>query len=228
MVSRANLFNLARSFRLKTTLSSVISLVVLLGITPLSTAQEYSPISQLGTNEAVCLGGIETVEELQEVFVNDAHTIQQVLDDSGWQGNKSDLDAAIAAGDFQEKSYEPGSKFFWMAAKRKGAGVALPHREWSGKEAFIGYEVKVTSQCQVHTMVIPKICCNLALMSMEPELVDAPLLSVSSSADTMTACTDPGNQLTISAADGTITDAPLDGNGCWSGLYPKVIIRSKQ
>ena len=59
-------------------------------------AQAYSPLNRLGTNEAICVGGIQTVEELQAVFVNDSETIAEVLANSAWQGDKADLDAAIA------------------------------------------------------------------------------------------------------------------------------------
>ncbi len=180
-------------------------------------AQEYSPLNRLGTNEAICVGGIQTVEELQAVFVNDSETIAEVLANSAWQGDKSDLDAVIAAGDFVEKSYEPGSRFLWMGARRKNTGVALPFREWAGNEAFVGYEIKVTSQCQVHTLVIPKICCNLALLGSEPEPVAEPLVIVSPAVESVNICTEQGNDLAVFAEDGTRIESPLDGNGCWSG-----------
>ena len=198
------------------------ALVLLVG-TAMSTnslAQEYSPFNRLGTNEAICVGGIQTPKELQAVFVNDSETIEQILANSGWNGNKADLDAVIAAGDFVEKAYEPGSRFYWMSARRKNTGVALPFREWTGKQAFIGYELKVTSQCQVHTMVIPKDCCNLALMEMEPEPVAEPLVIVSTGQETVSICTEQGNEMTVIAEDGTAIESPLDSNGCWSSQIP--------
>ena len=200
-------------------MKKILGTVILLTATAMSSnslAQEYSPINRLGTNEAICIGGVQTQQELQAVFVNDSKTIEQILSNSGWQGNKADLDSVIAAGDFVEKSYEPGSRFHWMAARRKNTGVALPFREWTGKKAFIGYELKVTSQCQVHTMVIPKDCCNLALMEMKPEPVAEPLVIVSTGQETVDICTEQGNEMTVIAEDGTPIDSPLDSNGCWS------------
>lgn len=207
------------SRKLKTILASSLIIPILL-VASKSYAQEYSPVTRLGTDEAICVGGIETREQLQAVFVNDSQTIAEILSNAGWQGDKADLDAAIAAGDFVEKSYEPGSRFFWMAAKRKNTGVALPLREWAGKESILGYEVKVTSQCQVHTMVIPKICCNLSLMSMEPEAVADPVVIISAGEETASICTEAGNEMMIIAEDGTATPAPLDANGCWNNELP--------
>ena len=185
-----------------------------------ASAQEYKQVTRLGTSEAVCVGGIETREELQSFFSNDAATVAQILRDANWAGDQRDLEAEIAAGNFVEKNYEPGSRFDWMGAKRKGAGVALPYREWAGKEAFAGYEVKVNSQCQVHTLVIPKICCNLALFAAEPATVEQPSLDLSSNGNIMTACTDPGNELVVIRPDGSEKQVPVGANGCWTGVLP--------
>ena len=196
---------------------SALAVFALVFASVTASAQEYTLIKRLGTNEAVCSAGIESAEELQSFFANDAATVAQILQDANWQGDQADLEAEIAAGNFTEKSYAPGSRFHWMAARKKGNGVALPNREWAGDEDFIGYEVNVTSQCQVHTMVIPKICCNLSLLAAEPVAVAEPNVIVSNSDSVVTVCTEPGNQLMVISPDGTSRNIDADSNGCWSG-----------
>ena len=198
--------------------TAIATVPALLFTTPqIAFAQDYTPIKRLGTNEAVCVGGIETADELKGFFENDADIVAQILADANWPGNHDDLNAAIANDQFVEKSYAPGTRFDWMSAKRKGNGVALPYREWAGKDDFIGYEVQIESNCQVHTLVIPKICCNISLAASEPVAVDAPIVSVSSTDATLSVCTDPGSEVMITAPDGTVSSVALDDNGCWSG-----------
>ncbi|MEM7195767.1 MAG: hypothetical protein AAF402_12505 [Pseudomonadota bacterium] len=200
--------------------SALIPVLAITGAMQTAVAQDYTQVTRLGTNEAVCKAGIETREDLQAFFRDDSFTVGQILQDANWPGDQRDLEAAVAAGNFVEKNYEPGSRFDWMGARKKNAGVALPKREWAGADAFAGYEVEVTSQCQVYTMVIPKICCNLALFATEPAPVPQPVMNVSSDGNIVTACTEPGNQLMVAGADGSSRSVSPGANGCWSGILP--------
>jgi hypothetical protein len=53
-------------------------------------------------------------------------------------------------------------------------------------------------------------------MGSEPEPVAEPLVIVSPGTESVSICTEQGNDLAVHAEDGTRIDSPLDGNGCWS------------
>ena len=128
-------------------------------------AQEYYQVKRLGTSNAVCKPGIETAEQLQSFFANNPEAVSAILADANWSGNAQDLFDAVAAGDFTEVSVPVGSRFQWMSAREKGAFVAKPYREWAGKAPVSAFEVKVVSEGQEHHIVIPKVCCNVSLVS---------------------------------------------------------------
>jgi hypothetical protein len=135
----------------------------------LASAQEYKKITRLGTSQAICRGGIETAAELQEFFANNPNAVRSVLADAGWAGNADDLLAAIANGDMIERSYPVGTKMAWMGAKVDGSIIAHPYREWAGSKSFEAFQVNVSSDCNVYHIAIPKACCNVSLISVEPD-----------------------------------------------------------
>lgn len=145
---------LATSFGLVLALSS-----------PVVSAQEYKKITRLGTSQAVCSGGVQTVQELQQFFADNPTVVRKILADSGWSGSADDLLAAVAAGDVSERSYPVGTKLAWMGAKVKGDYVANPFREWAGSQSFPAFQVDVSTDCQVYQIAIPKECCNVSLVS---------------------------------------------------------------
>ncbi|RBP49285.1 hypothetical protein [Arenicella xantha] len=145
---------LATSFGLVLALSS-----------PVVSAQEYKKITRLGTSQAVCPGGVQTVAELQKFFADNPSVVRKILADSGWSGSADDLIAAVAAGEVSERSYPVGTKLAWMGAKVKGDYVANPLREWAGSQSFPAFQVNVSSGCQVYQVAIPKECCNVSLVS---------------------------------------------------------------
>jgi len=143
----------------------------------LASAQQYKKITRLGTSQAMCSGGVETAQELQEYFANNPSQIRSVLANSGWTGNADDLLAAVANGEMIERAYPVGTQMAWMGAKVKGEYVANPYREWAGSKSFEAFQVNVSSGCQVYHIAIPKACCNVSLISVAP--------------DTSTACQPP-------------------------------------
>lgn len=142
-----------------------------------ATAQQYKKITRLGTSQAVCAGGVETPEQLQEFFANNPSKIRDILTDSGWTGSAEDLMTAVANGDMVERAYPVGTRFMWSGAKKNGAYVANRYREWAGDKSFEGFQIDLRSGCQVYHIAIPKACCNVSLISVN--------------ADTSTECTDP-------------------------------------
>jgi len=134
-----------------------------------ASAQSYKKITRLGTSQAVCKGGVETMAELQEYFAQNPNVIRTILADSGWNGSADDLIAAVANGDVIERSYPVGTQMAWMGSKTNGEYRALPYREWAGAQSFPAFQVNVSSDCQVYHIAIPKACCNVSLISVEPD-----------------------------------------------------------
>lgn len=132
-------------------------------------AQQYKKITRLGTSQSMCTGGVETAQQLQEYFANNPNQIRSVLANSGWAGNADDLLLAVANGEMVERSYPVGTQMAWMGAKVKGQYVANPYREWAGAKSFEAFQVNVSSDCQVYHVAIPKACCNVSLISVEPD-----------------------------------------------------------
>lgn len=208
--------------KIKHLISGAIGMVLIASIAPAS-AQIYKDVTRLGTSQAICTPGIESAGELQAFFANNPQAVQNILASAGWSGNAQDLMDAVAAGEFTEKLYAPGTEFEWMSA-RQGSGspaeVALPYRRWAGSESFAGFEVNVVSNCEQHQIVIPNACCNVSLIGSTPVAVGQPSLTTSVSGDTLTVCSDEGAALKLVYPSGQTQTLALDGNGCWSGDLP--------
>ena len=143
------------------TLSAVA--VLSFGVQQTAQSQSYKKITRLGTSQSVCVGGIETGQQLQDFFANNPSRVRQIVADAGWSGSAEQLIAKVAAGDFTEQAYPIGTRLQWMGAKKDGQYVALPNREWAGNESLPAFQVMVENDCQVHEIVIPKACCNVSL-----------------------------------------------------------------
>ena len=145
------------------TISTIV--IVSFGVQQSAHAQSYKKLTRLGTSESVCVGGIETAEQLQDFFANHPSRVRDIVADAGWAGSADVLIEKVAAGDFVERAYPVGTRLQWMGGNKKGKYVALPYREWAGSESLPAFQVLVTNDCQVHEIVIPKACCNVSLGS---------------------------------------------------------------
>ena len=164
-------------------LTAILFGLVLAANSQLASAQQYKKITRLGTSQAICPGGVESVAQLQEYFANNPGAIRSILADSGWSGNAEDLLAAVANGDVLERAYPVGTQMAWMGANVKGQYKAQPYREWAGSKSFEAFQVNVSSGCQVYQIAIPKACCNISLISVaadesaacQPQIAAAPV-----------------------------------------------------
>jgi hypothetical protein len=138
--------------------------VVLMTSSQQVSAQQYKKITRLGTSQAMCPGGVETAQQLQEYFASNPGAIRSVLANSGWSGSSDDLLAAVANGEITERAYPVGTQMAWMGANVKGNYVAQGYREWAGSKSFEAFQVNVSSGCQVYEIAIPKACCNVSLI----------------------------------------------------------------
>ena len=152
-------------------LGAKFSLVLMIFATSasFSVAQEYKKMTRVGTSESVCLGGVETAQELRDFFTKNPGAINDIVVDSGWAGSAADLQDAILNGQIVDRDYEIGTRFAWTSAKVRGQYVAKPYREWAGKGPLDAFQVNVSSGCQIYHMAIPKACCNISLVSVSPD-----------------------------------------------------------
>ena len=128
---------------------------------------KYKEVHRLGTSEAICRGGVKNAAEFQAWTAANKSAIASILSTTELAGQEDLIVTEIANGNFTEKSYDPGSKFKWMSGNKKGVPTALPERIWAGKEAFIGYELFIEVNGSRYEIVIPKVCCNFSLASIE-------------------------------------------------------------
>ena len=128
---------------------------------------KYTEVRRLGTSEAICVGGVKNAAEFQAWTAANKKTITSILSTTKLAGQSDAIMAAIAKGEFTEKNYAPGTTFKWMSANKKGVPTALRDRIWAGKDAFIGYEMFVESNGSRYHIVVPKVCCNFSLASIE-------------------------------------------------------------
>lgn len=148
---------------------TAIAGIIALSASGFASAQNYKKITRLGTSQSVCVGGVETEAQLQSYFANNPDIIRTILADSGWSGSADAVLTAVAAGDAVETAYPAGTKLAWMGSKKNGQYVALPYREWAGKQPFEGFSLDVKSDCRVYKMAIPKACCNISLISVSDD-----------------------------------------------------------
>jgi len=109
-------------FTLMCKLGVAVSFFLLLNTTV--SAQEYKKITRMGTSQAVCHGGIETLAELQAYFAENPDNIRAILANSGWTGSANDLLAAVANGDVAEIGYAKGTKLASLVAVSPDNSVA--------------------------------------------------------------------------------------------------------
>ena len=146
----------------------------------------YKQVSHFGTADAICAEGVKSRSEFQAWSANNHDKIRSILKDAKWDGNASDLLRVIEDGKFPEKKYVPGTSFYWLASMQAGKAVALRKRQWAGADAFVGFELIVESHDHIYTFVVPKVCCNFALMTADWQgiavaipTIDVPVAKVS-------------------------------------------------
>lgn len=196
----------------------LILAILLIAILTISTSvsAQYTEIKRLGTTQAICpKPGAQSVSELQRFFVNNRSLVEAILKDANWQGSTQLLFDVVADGEVSERQYDPGTTFEWMGLRDKGTPKAMQNRVWVGDEAFEGFEVVVTQSCKTHTIVIPKVCCNLSLASTET-VVDTPTLKMEVSGQNLSVCSQPDATVSLKTANETQI-LPLNDSACWVG-----------
>lgn len=126
---------------------------------------DYKDLRMLGTSDAICAEGVKTKIDFQAWVLVNSDDVRAILEHAEWQGDADQLLKLISAGRFVETQYHPGTEFQWLAARENGIPVALRKQRWAGEAAFTGFEIKVKTGDRTETVVVPKVCCNFALLS---------------------------------------------------------------
>ncbi len=108
---------------------------------------------------------------------------------------------------------KPGTEFMWMAMRRDDKVIASPNRRWAGPEPFNAYSFSLTHNCTNYRFIVPKVCCNVALLS-KREIRDRPKLDVDIIGGGVKACTDDEALLAISMPDGETKPLGKDPDNC--------------
>lgn len=153
------------------TLSSVL-LATALG-SQAAFAQQYKKVYRFGTSESVCLGGVETKQQMQDFFAKNPAAVNELLADANWSGNSADLFTAVANGQLTERTYPTGTKLLWSGSKVDGKYFAKPYREYAGEQSFEAFQIDLKTNCEIHHIAIPKACCNVSLVSVVADTSDA-------------------------------------------------------
>ena len=152
-----------------------VSLVVATGGT--AYAQDYKTIRTMGISNPVCDGGINNPAELQKYVTENREDFINMVSTSGWPGDSDALISAITAGDFNDVMLPIGTEFEWMGVRRRTTGSAdtVTKLRWGGDAPVDAYSIETVTDGKVYTFVIPKVCCNLAMLT---QVTDAPVEEV--------------------------------------------------
>lgn len=181
------------------------------GIAPVAEAQ-WTNLSRLGTNDAVCPGGVETSADLQKWFAGNRATVQQMFQDAGFTGNTDAIMSKVASGDFTETMITAGTEMQWMGRRKNGRPTVKDKVRYVGKKGEPGIALQVVEGCNVHDVIIPLTCCNVALVKTSPmpapgtpSLDVQPPASCDGGVANVTASTSSGSnvELTMTGPDGS-------------------------
>ena len=146
-------------------LIAAMSLIMATGTT--AVAQEYKTIRTMGISNPVCDGGIDNPAELQKYVTENREDFLNMVSTSGWPGDPDELIAAIQNGEFNDVMLPIGTTFEWMGVRRRTTGQAdtVTALRWGGDAPVDAYSIETVADGNTYTFVIPKVCCNLAMLT---------------------------------------------------------------
>ena len=155
----------------------VAAVSLVLATTGTAYAQDYKTIKTMGISNPVCEGGINNPAELQKYVTENREDFINMVSTSGWPGDSDALISAITAGDFNDVMLPIGTEFEWMGVRRRTTGDAdtVTKLRWGGDAPVDAYSIETVTDGKIYTFVIPKVCCNLAMLT---QVTDAPVEQV--------------------------------------------------
>ena len=169
-----------------------------------------------GASEVTRLGGanrftppVTDQEGLQALFVDHRDEILALLGEANWSGDADDLFAAVAAWrGVTSTTFESGQRIQWMFFRERGATPTVgTNLCWAGDEAFPAWEIRLESNGRWYSMIVPKVCGNLALLAEQPlpkvtlDLDIGGLSCTDKTFDFQSSCTDGTASVTVKLPD---------------------------
>ena len=156
----------------------VVAMSLLIATGGTAFAQEYKTIRTMGLSNPVCDGGIDNPAELQRYVSENREDFINMVSTSAWPGDVDALITQIQNGDFNEVMLPIGTTFEWMGVRRRNTGQAdtVTGLRWGGDAPVDAYSINAVDNAgNTHTFVIPKVCCNLAVLT---QVAEAPIAEV--------------------------------------------------
>jgi hypothetical protein len=72
---------------------------------------------------------------------------------------------ALTAGNVTDATIGTDTHLEWMALKRRGTPDVLRNVRWVGRSSFDAFQVTIDHAGYTYTLVVPKVCGNLSLVS---------------------------------------------------------------
>jgi len=126
---------------------------------------QWTEFSRLGTTEAICKGGVSSSAELQSWFAAHQADVATMMSAAGMPGATDALMTNIANGNFRDVAVTQGQQFEWMGRRKNGIASVTNRVRYTGKAIQPAVAVEIESNCQVHEILIPLTCCNVALLN---------------------------------------------------------------
>jgi len=136
---------------------------------------EYKTIRTIGISNPVCDGGIDNPAELAKYVSQNRDDFVQMVASSNWPGDVESLISRIQDSEFEPVLLPIGTTFEWMGVRRRTTGETdtVAKLRWGGDGPLEAYRISATDDAgNTHTFVIPKECCNLAVLT---QVAEAPV-----------------------------------------------------
>ncbi len=150
----------------------IAAMSLLIATSGTAVAQDYKTIRTMGISNPVCDGGIDNPAELQKYVTENRDDFVNMVSTSGWPGDVDALITQIQNGEFSEVMLPIGTTFEWMGVRRRTTGDAdtVTKLRWGGDAPVDAYSIAAVDNAgNTHTFVIPKVCCNLAVLTQVAE-----------------------------------------------------------
>ncbi len=110
---------------------------------------------------------LQSVADLQSMFVTEKNQVKIGLRSVGLRPVYDSLMTQIENAEIRDVFYQNGTHFEWMFFRKNGDGPLRIDNSvnWEGENAIEAYEFDIAHEGMIYTFSVPKICGNLALLS---------------------------------------------------------------
>jgi hypothetical protein len=169
----------------KIVLVAVFNLIVVCLCTARLDAQWRARITTLGGTPSSFSPPLNEPDDLRRLIGSNIDDVKKVLEHkgTGWTGRIEDLEQAAQISEVKTFTLEPGKPIPWMAMRRRGRPTITKPKNgmiWDGPTALQAYAILFASNRKAWTLVAPKACGNLWVISgpLTPEVMKQILLDL--------------------------------------------------